>query len=219
MTPVQKPPPTRPRGNPPHTQCCIQRYGNRSGSPRQAIRSGNRAEARTLFRNWLVHLAKGGIKWRAGAGSVYGNRLVFSRHSSGGRSRIVSQESANLWLENRVITVMQTLWTGRALLCSIACKRALGLQFWRFSSLAFRHRRPKRPSFSVVNGCLLRPLAYGDPSRLVVILHEGQWPVSPDGLSGLAPGNRESFQQMERPRSGARPSPAVSMPKNCRGCK
>ena len=34
--------------------------------------------------------------------------------------------------------------------------------------------------FSVVNGILLRPMAYGDPGRLVTILHFGEDPVSPD---------------------------------------
>ncbi len=49
--------------------------------------------------------------------------------------------------------------------------------------------------FSVVNGVLLRPLAYGDSSRLVVILHEGQWPVSPDDYLDWRRQSR-SFQQM-----------------------
>jgi hypothetical protein len=33
--------------------------------------------------------------------------------------------------------------------------------------------------FTVLHAVLLRPLAYADPDRLVVLLHEGQFPVSP----------------------------------------
>ena len=96
-------------------------------------------------------------------------------------------------LENPVITVMQTLWQDlrycvRSLAKSpgfaVLAILALGLGIGANTAI-----------FSVVNGVLLRPLAYGDPGRLVVILHEGQSPVSPDDYLDWRRQSR-SFQQM-----------------------
>ncbi len=55
--------------------------------------------------------------------------------------------------------------------------------------------------FSVVNSVLLRPLAYADPSRLVVILHEGKLPVSPADYLDWRKQSR-SFEQIAAAQSG-----------------
>src|SRR5258708_3541941 len=55
--------------------------------------------------------------------------------------------------------------------------------------------------FSVVNSVLLRPLAYADPSRLVVILHEGKLPVSPADYLDWRKQSR-SFEQVAAAQSG-----------------
>lgn len=49
--------------------------------------------------------------------------------------------------------------------------------------------------FSVVNGVLLRPLAYHEPERIVTLLHEGQRPVSPANFLDFQ-ANGRSFEQM-----------------------
>jgi putative ABC transport system permease protein len=49
--------------------------------------------------------------------------------------------------------------------------------------------------FSVVNGVLLKPLAYREPKSLVTLLHEGKWPVAPaDFLDWRA--QNHSFEMM-----------------------
>ncbi len=49
--------------------------------------------------------------------------------------------------------------------------------------------------FSVVNSILLKPLSYADPARLVVALHDGQFPVSPADFLDYRRAAR-SFEQM-----------------------
>ncbi|MDX2033828.1 MAG: ABC transporter permease [Blastocatellia bacterium] len=49
--------------------------------------------------------------------------------------------------------------------------------------------------FSVVNGVLLRPLAYREPARIVTLLHEGERPISPANFLDLR-ANSRSFEQM-----------------------
>ena len=49
--------------------------------------------------------------------------------------------------------------------------------------------------FSVVNGVLLRPLAYREPERVMTLLQEGRGPVSPANFLDFKAGSR-SFEQM-----------------------
>lgn len=49
--------------------------------------------------------------------------------------------------------------------------------------------------FSVVNGVLLRPLAYREPERIVTLLNEGRFPVSPANFLDLR-ASGQSFVQM-----------------------
>ncbi|MGH9850656.1 MAG: ABC transporter permease [Blastocatellia bacterium] len=49
--------------------------------------------------------------------------------------------------------------------------------------------------FSVVNGVLLRPLAYHEPEKIVTLLHNGRQPVSPANFLDFQ-ANSQSFAQM-----------------------
>jgi putative ABC transport system permease protein len=49
--------------------------------------------------------------------------------------------------------------------------------------------------FSVVNGVLLRPLAYHEPEQIMTLLNEGQFPVSPANFLDFR-ANSQSFEQM-----------------------
>jgi hypothetical protein len=49
--------------------------------------------------------------------------------------------------------------------------------------------------FRVVNGVLLRPLAYQEPERIVTLLHEGRQPVSPANFLDVR-SNTGSFERM-----------------------
>jgi predicted permease len=49
--------------------------------------------------------------------------------------------------------------------------------------------------FSVINGVLLRPLPYHEPERIVTLLHDGRFPVSPANFLDYR-ANSKSFAQM-----------------------
>ncbi len=49
--------------------------------------------------------------------------------------------------------------------------------------------------FSVINGVLLRPLAYHEPERIVTLLNDGRSPVSPANFLDFR-ANSQNFVQM-----------------------